>query len=414
MWTREGVLVQAAKFRFHGAFLRLHPSRSRLRVAMGVFLLAVGFLLWSLGETASAQVTVSTDFPGISVQAGDNKSISLTLHNYSDTGQNVDLDIVDVPEGWDATLRARGSVVHRAWVGPRTSERPGSAFLNLELTVPRTAPEGDHRVAVQAGSEILDLSIRVTRGAAAGSVELTTQYPQLRGPSGAEFQFPVSLVNRSGEDQTYQLIAEGPRDWQIQISPRFENKQIASIGVQDGSTERLEVKVIPSRRAEAGEYPILVRAVSPGGEAVLPLMTVITGVYDMRLTTPTGRLNGEVLAGREGALTLVVENTGSSDLHNVVLSGSVPPNWNVSFEPDRIDRLAAGEVREVTAKIRPHERAIAGDYVAMLSARAAEASASSTFRISVQTPTVWGWVGVGVVAVALAGLLGTFRIYGRR
>lgn len=406
--------MQAATFRFHSAFLRLHHSLSRLGVAMGAFLFAAGLLLWGLSPAAWAHVTISTDFPGISVQAGDNKSISLTLHNYSETGQNVDLDIVDVPEGWDATLRARGSIVHRAWVGPRSNDRPGSTFLNLELTVPRTAPEGDHRVAVKAGSEILDLSIRVTHGAAAGSVELTTQYPQLRGPSGAEFQFPVSLVNRTGEDQTFQLMVEGPRDWQIQITPRFENKQIASIGVQDGSTERLEVKVIPSRRAGAGEYPILLRAIAPNGEAVLPLTTVITGVYDMRLTTPTGRLNAEVLAGREGPLTLVVENTGSSDLHNVSLSGTVPPNWNISFEPDHIDRLAPGEFREVTAKIRPHDRAIAGDYVAVLNARAAEASASSTIRVSVQTPTVWGWVGVGVVAVALAGLLGTFRIYGRR
>src|SRR5690606_34867511 len=102
------------------------------------------------------------------------------------------------------------------------------------------------------------------------------------------------------------------------------------------------------------------------------------------------------------------------DLTNITLSSSAPPNWTVTFEPDRIDRLPAGQFREVTAKIRPHERAIAGDYVTVLSARAAEASASNTFRISVQTPTVWGWVGVGVDAAVLVGLFGTFRVYGRR
>jgi len=381
---------------------------------MGTFIAVVMGALIGLGSVAAAQVTLTTDFPGLTVQAGETKSISLNLNNYGETGQAVDLALVEVPQGWDAALRARGATVHRAYVGPKTDGRPGSAFVTLELTVPRNAAEGDHRVVVQAGSERLELSIRVARGAARGSVELSTQYAQLRGPSGAEFQFPVSLVNRSGEDQTYQLVAEAPRGWNVQITPRFENKQIASISVQDGNTERLEVKVTPPRTAEAGEYTVAVRAVSPTSEAVLPLTMVLTGVYDMRLTTPTGRLNAEAVAGREGTVTVLVENTGSADLTNVALSATAPPNWTVSFQPDRIDRLAAGEVREVTATIRPHERAIAGDYVTVMNARAAEASASTTFRVAVQTPTVWGWVGVGVVAAALAGLLGTFRVYGRR
>ncbi|MBO8141595.1 MAG: hypothetical protein H0Z37_05360 [Firmicutes bacterium] len=326
----------------------------------------------------------------------------------------MDLAVLEAPEGWDVRLVARGSQVHRAYVGPMEGDRPGSGFLNVDVTVPQGAAPGDYPVVLTAGSERLELSLRVTEGGEPGQVELTTQYPQLAGPSAAEFEFPVTLANRSPEEQTFQLLAEAPAGWQVRITPRFEDRQVASIGVQSGATQQLEVTVIPSPQAETGEYPVIVRALAPGMEAALQLTTVIIGTFDLGLTTPTGRLNAEATAGRDSPFTVVVENRGSAELRNVTLSSVAPPNWTVSFEPNRIDRLPPGETETVTVTLRPHERAVAGDYAVSVTARAPEAIATSTFRVAVRTPTVWGWVGVGIVALVIAGLAGTFRAYGRR
>ncbi|HEY8418199.1 MAG TPA: NEW3 domain-containing protein [Limnochordales bacterium] len=379
-----------------------------------VALALASLFLFGAAGSAWASVTLTTDFPGIAVQPGETRSISLTLRNYDTAGHAVELSVVEAPPGWDVRLTARGSQVHRAYVAPKEGDRPGSSFFNVDVTVPADAAPGDYPVVLQAGSQRLELSLRVTKGRAPGQVELTTQYPRLAGPSGAEFQFPVTLANRTGEDQTFQLRAEAPSGWQVQITPRFEQRQVASIGVNAGATQQLEVRVKPSPRAEAGEYPIVVAALAPGHEATLTLTTVVVGTYDIGVTTPTGRLNADATAGRDSPFTILVENRGSAELRNIALSSVAPPNWTVTFSPNRIDRLAPGETETVTVTLRPHERAVAGDYAVAITARTPEAIASSTFRVAVRTPTVWGWIGVGIGVLAIAGLFGTFRVYGRR
>ena len=381
--------------------------------ALAAALLALGLVLTPAAQ-AQPSVVLTTDFPGIAVKPGEVKTLSLTLYNYTDAGRTVDLSVVRVPSGWEAVLKARGMRVHRAYVGPKEENRAGSTYLDLEVRVPRDARPGDYPIVLTADASRLELSLRVARDASEQQIELTTQYPELRGPAGAQFQFPVDLTNRTGEDQTFQLSVQGPQGWRVELTPRFEERQVASIGVRNGATQSLEVKVTPPERVEAGSYPIVVKAASPSGEATLNLNTVVIGTYELQLTTPTGRLNAQGVAGRDNPLKLVVQNTGTADLHNITFSSDVPMNWVVKFDPQRIDLLPAGKTQEVTATLRPDSRAIAGDYAMTLRAQAAEASTSSTFRVAVQTPTLWGWIGVGIVVLVLAGLFGTFRVYGRR
>lgn len=396
----------AAFPRFLGGALRTVPVC--LLLLMGALALPAGAGL------ATSSVVLTTEFPGMAVEPGQSETVSLTLRNYGTEGQNVELSVLEVPQGWQAFFKSAGKRVHRAYVGPKEEDRPGSAYFSLEVQVPRAARPGDYPIVLAAGPSRLELSLRVAKEAAGQPVELTTQYPELRGPAAAQFEFPVELRNRGTEDQTYQLSAQGPKGWKVEISPRFESRQVASIGVKAGASQSLEVKVTPPERTEAGSYPVVVRAQAPGAEAILELNTVVIGTYEFRVTTPTGRLNAEATAGRDNPLKLVLENTGSADLHNVKLSADTPLNWVVKFDPAEIGVLAAGQTEEVTATLRPDARSIAGDYVMTVRAQAAEASSSSTFRVAVRTPTLWGWVGAGIVAVVLVGLFGTFRVYGRR
>jgi uncharacterized membrane protein len=70
---------------------------------------------------------------------------------------------------------------------------------------------------------------------------------------------------------------------------------------------------------------------------------------------------------------------------------------------------------EVTAHVKPPEKAVAGDYVLSLSARPAEGTAKSAdFRITVVVATLWGIGGVALIAVAVAVVALAVMRFGRR
>src|SRR5258708_12899901 len=87
------------------------------------------------------------------------------------------------------------------------------------------------------------------------------------------------------------------------------------------------------------------------------------------------------------------------------MSGSVPANWKVEFNPKTIPSVAPNEKKEVQVLVTPADKAIAGDYVASFRASGRGESASSDFRITVTTSTLWCTVGIAITAIPLLLLL---------
>jgi len=96
------------------------------------------------------------------------------------------------------------------------------------------------------------------------------------------------------------------------------------------------------------------------------------------------------------------------------IGADAPANWSVTFQPEKVDLLPAGESRQVTAFVKPDGRAIAGDYVVEISAGTPETAGNAEFRITVKTPTLWGAAGIFIIALVIAGVGYTFSRYGRR
>ena len=84
------------------------------------------------------------------------------------------------------------------------------------------------------------------------------------------------------------------------------------------------------------------------------------------------------------------------------------------FEPEKVERIKAGEKQQITAFITPDSKAIAGDYIVNIRASAPETSDSADIRVTVQTSTLWGIVGVAIIAGVIYWVVTTFQKYGRR
>jgi uncharacterized membrane protein len=383
-----------------------HPS---LKKAGRLVVLSLLFLSLSLGITYGAgSLSISTDYPGISAQPGSSVTFPLTVNG---TGF-VDIEVTSVPSEWTAEIFGNGNKIHRVFV---PSDREAEAELRVQI--PSAAKNGSYNLAVVAsgsnGSAKLSLNVKIDADAS-GADKMEVQYPSLTGPDTATFSFRGTLYNNSGRERFYSLGSNAPDGWQVSFKPAYQDNQITSLSLEPGKSQDLDITVKPPNGVKAGEYTITAAAVYGSEAAKADLKVVISGTYSLKLSTPSGRLNLDLTAGKKGALTLELENTGSADLQAVNFSASAPQGWAVAFEPKSIERLKSGEKQQITAFVTPDGKAIAGDYVVSIRASTRETADESEIRATVHTSTLWGIVGVLIIAGVVYWAVKTFNKYGRR
>lgn len=362
---------------------------------------------------AAAGIELSTTYPGITANPGEFITFPLQVNNHGSQSQIVELRIDSCPEEWQASLEGRGRKISQVFVSGQSSE-----MVDLKVQIPENAQEEVYTITVAAlrGGSLLD-SLKLTVNISetpAGEDRLKAQYSELKGPADATFNYKLSLTNNGTDEQAYSLGADIPQGWQISFKPSYEQQQVASITVAGGETKNLDVSITPAANVEAGEYTIPVYAISSSGRATAELKLIISGTYELNFSTPSGRLNTEIVAGRDQKVTLEVENSGSAPINNINFSAQAPDNWSVSFDPKTIDILNPGEKRQLTATITASNKAIAGDYVVAMKATANEAINQANFRVTVKTSTLWGIVGLVIVLLVCAGVYWVFHQYGRR
>jgi len=242
--------------------------------------------------------------------------------------------------------------------------------------------------------------------------ELTTQQANMEGHANANFSFNAVLNNRTAEKQLYALRANALPGWVVTFKANYI--QATSVEIEPNTTKDISIEINPPDNIEAGTYRIPVSAGNNSTSSSLTLEVVVTGTFNIDLTTPTGLLSTNITRGDEKKVELLVRNTGSSPLTGITLSAASPVNWNVSFDPAKLERLEPGANAQVFATIKADKKAIAGDYVTNIEAKTTETSSKATFRISVKTPMLLGWIGILVILAAIGSVWYLFKKYGRR
>jgi len=284
--------------------------------------------------------------------------------------------------------------------------------LSLKVEVPRNVNKGNQYFKIVAKNyDALSLVINVSEQGTL-KTDFTSDQINMQGHAKSKFNFSTRIKNQTGEDQVYALQANPPAGWTVIFKPN--NRQATAVEISPNSTTNVTIEVNPPFNIKAGTYKIPVQASNRSTSADLELEVVITGTYEMDLTTPTGLLSTKITAGNEKRLELTVVNSGSSELKDIVFSASEPKNWEVTFKPDTVISLQAGERTNVFATVKAYEKAIPGDYVTNITARTSEVSSQVSIRISVKTALLWGWLGVLIVIATIVVIFYLFRKYGRR
>ncbi|CAN5921925.1 NEW3 domain-containing protein [soil metagenome] len=354
-----------------------------------------------------------TDYPSQTVRAGEVTTIRLKLANAGLPPEPVALSLADVPAGWKIDILGGGQPVAAAMPGVNQD-----VSLQLRVEVPKDAKPGSQIIVIgakgpMAQSVALPLTLTVGTEAPA-KLTIKSRLPSLRGTPRSAFEYTVTFGNDSGKDLTVALSAQAPSNFQTTFTEGFGSNEISSIPIEAGQNKDIKVKVTPPRDVKAGDYPVLVKVASEGATADMRVTLQVSGQGRLALSTKDGRLSGEAEVGKSSTFTLVLSNDGTAAIEEVEMSGTVPANWKVEFNPNTLPSIAPNEKKDVQVTVTPADKAIAGDYVASFRANGRGESAAADFRITVTTSTLWGAVGIGIIAIALLVLLGAVARFGRR
>ncbi|HEX5171127.1 MAG TPA: NEW3 domain-containing protein [Cyclobacteriaceae bacterium] len=379
-----------------------------MRTAIAIMLISLmGLVLPGGHAVAESGVTLYTPYTKIAVPPGQSVDYTIDVINNGTGVKNVDISLSGVPKNWSYELKSGGWTIKELSVLPKEKKN-----LSLKVEVPMKVDKGTYHFNVIApGIATLPLTVIVSEQGTY-KTEFSTRQSNMQGSSNASFTYNADLKNRTGEKQLYSLLADTPPGWNVAF--KTSGKQVSSVQLDPGRTENITVEVDPPDAVGAGSYKIPVTATTATTSADLELEVVVTGSYAMELTTPTGLLSTNIVAGGDKRIALLVRNNGSAQLKNIKLTSSAPMNWEVVFDPRQIERLDPGKSEEIFATIKADKKAIAGDYVTNLEARTPEVSSKTTFRVSVKTSMLYGWIGVLIIGGAIGGVYSLFRKYGRR
>lgn len=389
-----------------------------LLIVIACLLLLAGTQAPALAQQASKQdptsltqgLIIFTQYPAQVAEIGETVTFNITLRS-TGTPQTVRLDMKEIPEGWTATFRGGGDVIQAVYVEPEKD-----ANVTLRLEPPEDITGGFYRFVVLARGEntTAELPIELTiKEKLPAKLKLTVELPRIKGSPTSTFRYDAKLKNEGDEDLTVNLVADAPEGFRVTF--KLVGKEVTTIPLEANKQKSLTIEVRPFTDLPAGEYPITVRAQGSEVQATLDLVAEVTGQPKLSVTAPDGRLSGQAYAGRETPLKVVVKNTGSAPAVGVEMSASEPSGWSVEFDPKKIEEIPAGQQVEVTAKIKPAEKAVAGDYMVTIRARPeGSSSESAEFRITVLTSTLWGVIGVALIAVAVVVVGLAVVRFGRR
>ena len=365
-------------------------------------------------------ITMAAEYPGVKIARDEDEvSMDIIFHNKGKSDENVNVWIEEKPEEWKARIKTYRYAITGVHVPsgddktvsfeaqPDESVQPGK----YDFLIKAQTPDSEFQMSQKVSVEILE---QESKEDDSKDLKLTTSYPVIRGPSDATFEFSVEVDSKLEEDAVFDLFAQGPKGWDINFKPAYEDKYISSLRLKANENKSVDVEVKPSVGAQAGEHPVNIRVSSGNAKAEVTLTVILTGTYELEVGTPSGLLSLDAKQGKPANMSFYIKNTGSATNSDIKFLSFKPENWKVAFNPEKIDGIEPGDLKQVEMTITPYEDALVGDYSVSVNVEGEKATKNLEFRTTVKASAAWGWVGIGIIVLVIAGLFGIFRWLGRR
>src|SRR5699024_6351997 len=140
----------------------------------------------------------------------------------------------------------------------------------------------------------------------------------MEGHADSDFTYTATLHNQTAEMHCYALSVKEPTECNVQF--KLDPDGVTSVTLDPDESVDIDIEVTPAENVKADTYKITVQASTGSKAEKLEFEAVITGKYDLSLSTPEGKLSADVTAGGKKKVDLVVENTGTADLTDIELS----------------------------------------------------------------------------------------------
>jgi uncharacterized membrane protein len=379
--------------------------------AVGVIVFAGSTLAFAPSVHADAAFTLTTPYPDVETQPGS--TVKLDLSVSSSTVDAVELGLSGLPDGWKATMRGGGFVIHAVTA---TADAPAKA--QLEIAVPPNATAGsqaltitgtDASMSTVALQVAIDVEAQVDNG-----IAVTADFPSLSGDPGSPFSYNLTIANNTPESETFTFDPTAPQGWTVTASPSAEARA-QTVTIDASATSTVKVTATPPDTADEGSYPIDVGVTAANGaQGKITLTAEVTGAPKLALSTADQRLDVKGQSDTVHRIPMVLANTGTADLTDVKMAGTAPTGWDVSFDPQEIATVRPNETAQVTAIVKPSSHAVAGDYSITVRSSAGSQSSNIDLRYSLEGSRTLGVLAILVIAVAILALAGVFVRFGRR
>ncbi|MDR1872272.1 MAG: hypothetical protein LBS60_10230 [Deltaproteobacteria bacterium] len=363
---------------------------------------------------------VAFTYAGPTISPDSEISLEVTLQNTGFKGDTFDFTVIEAPEGWSTEI----SRFSQSFTGIFLAGEE-RASLNLLVWPPsgqELIPEGEYPLALKVtsrnGGKTLEArsTIKVASNLKSPqALTLSTSYPEISGPSDGRFAFTLDIKNNSAEDALVNLIASVPQGWEGSFKPGYEEKQISSLQIPKSQSRSVTLDINPAYQAEAGAYPLSVKAEAPAGTAETKLLVNLTGTYKTRVVTANDLLSMATEMGKPVTVSLYVVNEGSATQKEISFLAVKPDNWRVDFKPEKlVDLPGRGSPVLVEMTVTPAPNALVGDYGLGVSVQGEKSQNALDFRVTVKASAAWTWVGSALIILVVAALALVFRKLGRR
>ncbi len=378
------------------------------------------------GQKPNRQIVAAFEYPGRIIEQDETISLELIIKNNGTKDETIYLAIEKIPDNWEAKIEKYGDIITGIFVpsgesktltfsADQTDDDDKLTVGEYQFEVKVSTADGKLTTTATADIKVVEKKEKQTEEQEEQKpVRITTSYPVLRGSSDSEFEFSVDIHNETDKDDMFSLRAEKPKGWEVSFKPSYENKYIGTLQIKSNLSQSVDVEVSPAPRAEIGEHSIKVEALSSQGQAEIELKVILTGTHKITCRTLSGILSLTARKGKDANISMYVINEGSAPEREISFTSFKPENWEVNFEPERIEELESGDMKQVEVTIAPAPEALVGDYSVAVSAQAEEADDDIEFRVTVKAAATWGWIGVIIIVVVIVSLAITFKRLGRR